>query len=402
MVSLRFKFRHLSFTARSLHQVPYLCPIIDAQDMSAVATTRTNLASSYVVRGLTQLSRSDQTSFGVREAAADCLNCLSSVRAGIEQSRRRRLVRSTFNTENASDKGRIEGNAVIRSYLKIGAHILSMGTTTEIREQMSRLGFDCEMAYRLSGPPDGETNDTLTGSAFAQKIDNSADRYLFWARSNSGKEVRKTIGEEGLSDRLGIVAIQRETTERRKPCGPSVRELEDLTAWIVNQPNGTFVKHHADGDAAYDVSDACRSAATLVRGIFNYPCSVINSETLNSARDRLRKGTLLDSFATPEEQTHTCANEAYLACQLVGRILMLHDPQRQTAVTLSEQRSDWASGALASCAIDEQLIPDLTRSHWFFPAEAPTADLYDLVQVKGEDALVVEEVTAGRVTGTLP
>jgi len=382
--------------------------------MTEPATTQEHLPTTYIVRSLERLQQSlgnsDPEGFDPQLAtqARNCLSCLCWDQANENKYqrglRKDALLNSIYNTEDAKKVSYMGGNDATRTFLKIGARILSVSTNWKVKQSMSQLRFDCNKAYRLGESLDDNELDSLNGSTFAQKIEGSTDRYWLLMRDGQGNNEIKNIGEEGLSDRLGIDATTREIEARCKPHGKSCFQLDELTRWIADQPDGTFVTV-GDGRKRYDVSDACRSAVTSLRHMFKLDVPGHRFKP----RTSLRNGTVLEDPALQKITTNISAravNDAYLACQVVGRILMLHEGQRSTIGTLSKRRSDWEQGAIISCAIarcadnGNNVYPDLVNSHWLFPIKPETAKLYDLFGVKG-DSYSIREVTEGDVRGML-
>jgi hypothetical protein len=345
----------------------------------------------------------------LRKQARNCLsflfpNVLTESKA-IRRQRKSELA--SINEEGLADTDSLHVRGTKLKLRKTAARIMSKATKEEDKNTMLKdYAFDCNKAYRLWG-----TKQTLDDSAFAAEIPGQQDTYRFWERDNQGRVNEKTIGPEGLSDRLGLEVTRVEELRRARPCpqATSITQLDELTGWIVDQPDGTFVPHATHGEAE-DWSAQCRMDAQQFRDIYRFGGSRIGPKLETKARTQLRSGSLNHEMLrnTPNERNTKYGSYEKMASQQVGRILMADKSQHATVRKLHVQRPDWDHAILAGCAYTKErgsdgairTRPDLANSRWFFPTDPkahPVKQLYDFVTVENGDIVGTTEVTAGRV-----
>jgi hypothetical protein len=341
-------------------------------------------------------------------------NCLSYLFPNVETESK--TIRTQRRIELAGSIINVEGLAVTDSLhlrdtklklWKTAARIMSMATKEEDKITMLKdHALVCNNAYLLQG-----TRESLAGSAFAAAMPGPEDTYRFWECDKIGRVKEKTIGPEGLSDRLGLEVTRVEELRRARPCpqATSITQLDELTGWIVDQPDGTFVPHATHGEAE-DWSPECRMDAQQFRDIFRFGGSRIVPKLETKARTQLRSGSLNHEMLrnTPNDRNTKYGSYEKMASQQVGRILMADESQHATVKKLMEQRSDWDHAILVSCEYTEErgsnrairTRPDLANSKWFFPTKPerhPVRQLYDAVTVENGDIVETTEVTAGRM-----
>jgi len=377
--------------------------------MSTTNTLPTGSSTSYLVRSLQGLESDHEADAELRKQAKNCLSYLYPLRDGLSKrvrmGRKQELAGSSTNAEGLTATDSVHDRDTKLKLLKIAARIVSKATKEEDKKTMMNIyGFDCNnAAYRL-----GEPNGTLNNSAFAAPIPGQKDKYRLWERDSQGGVEEKTIGPEGLSDRLGVVVTLAEERRRAKSCedAASSMQLDELTDYIVNQPEGTFV-NHGDGETE-DWTRECKSNAQEFRGIFKFDDPPLSRGLYSEAKKRLRSSNLNHPMmreTTIESNTKSGSFET-MGLRQVGRILFADRSQHPTVEKLVPQRPDWEHAVLAGCAMTNEhdsdgairTKPDLANSHWFFPSKPkahPRKQLYDHVTVVDGEIVDVTEVTAG-------
>ena len=393
--------------------------------MESTHTSPTDLSSSYLETGLRDLQKDRNVDPELQKQAANCHSCLfTSVETTVSSARkgdRDELVRSSINIADLADTDPLDTLVTKLKLRKLAAHILSKATAESDKTRMKEtFGIDCDNACRVRVR--GSNCDCSLGdSAFAERISGKDDKYRFWEHWKHGNQsgyTIKTIGQEGLSDRLGVNANADEVSRRARRCNhaPSSKQLDEVTQYIIDQPDGTYFEYSADREGE-DCSYECRINAQQFRDIFGLDQPPSSDTVYNDAKTKLRKSSL--NF----EAMRNCSNQqntkldmyGYMAWKQVGRILMADKSQHATVRKLREQRSDWEHAIFAGTAATNRsesddptrAQPDIADSHWFIPTdpEAVRADpweqLYDHVKVEDGTIIDVEEVTSGYVRGAM-
>jgi len=378
--------------------------------MSTTHTSPTGSSESYLVKGLRDLEKDGGAHEDLRKQARNCLSYLlpnvGTESKTIRAKRKSELVGSIYNVEGLTDRDSIHVRGTKLRLWKTAARIMSMATKEEDKNTMwNNYDFDCTNAYRLWG------YDTLNDSAFAAEIPGQQDTYRFWECDNQGRVTEKTIGPEGLSDRLGLQVSRVEELRRAKPCAHAtwITQLEELSSWIVDQPDGTFVPPATHGEAE-DWSPQCKMDAQQFRGIFGWTDPPLGKRSVAEAKKQLGSGSLNHETLREAPNEHNTKYGSYekMASQQVGRILMADGSQHAIVRKLRVKRPDWDHAILAGCEYTKErgsdgvirTRPDLANSRWFFPTDPdarPTETLYDAVTVKNGDIVDTTEVTAGRM-----
>lgn len=375
----------------------------------------TNRSTSYLVEGLQDLQTCDTADGELRKQATNCLSYLFPDYAresnDIRKRRREALATSGINAEGLVDTDPVFKADTKLKLWKMAARMMSMATSKGCKALMSdNYSFDCDNAYRLRG-----TNDTLNNSAFAAAIPDQKDKYRFWECDGQGRVKEKTIGPEGLSDRLGIVVTHDENKRRAKPCedAPLSMQLDEVTSYIVNQPDGTFLYEDGDGEVE-DLTLECKVDAQQFRELFGFSDPRMSKRSYMKAKRQLRSGEINNEMMRKQTVQFNTIDGMFnmMGYKQIGRILMAHKSQHPTVRKFGEQRPDRDQAVLASCVPTNergsdgamQTNYDLAQSNWFFPTDPeahPMKQFYDYVTVVDGEIVDVQEVTPGWVKHAL-